>query len=653
MKPFYSILLILILLIAAKGHCQTSQFDKLENTSIYSFLKKNNLTNKTEHEFYTTYLDRAKAKELFSFFVENKLTDKDFSTFYKEIVDSKVDFSTSDLNYLKAFEQVIRDVYSQAEIKYVPTKDDIKSIQDHYKGNHRAFLKDFYKQAHIAHELSEDDFVKIEENYGLFSASNSDYSSSGGNDNNFKEPGLISKNDSPNNHKSTDFMGSSFQKDKIKVGDTYIDLPIPSGFVKVDDTMGVLLEIAQKMCPETNTLLAYYISEEDYANYLVNQNHIIEKYIFVQIFNELKNTTISGKDYRKFVNDFKKQYVDEFKAIFDETGVKITDNFSKIDENLKLDNFKMQPFGICYESKNSISYGILSKYDLLIDGDNSVSQIVAAISTIAKIDNKPIFLFAYKIYKSNEDIKSLKAMNSNWIQEIDRKQNPTSFIADIDFEDYKEAILAILTLSFIWAIYFATKKIHKKIKEKAVSEELEVVEKNNLFDFDELLKEADTTPNDLAYNEEIAGETLQEKVEIIAEPTTFRNPELLKVGRRMRLLHFLIDILFLFFIAYCSGYILVFIFGPSKALKIVGHTYLYGGSLAFIVYFSQELIFGKTLGKLLTGTRVVDSLGNKPDIVKLIIRNASRLIPLEAFSFLGSNKRGWHDTISDTFVIKD
>ncbi len=452
---------------------------------------------------------------------------------------------------------------------------------------------------------------------------------------------------------ATPLPNTSFQIDKIKIGETYIDLPIPSGFVKVDDTMGILLEMAQKMCPETNTLLAYYISEEDYANYLVNQNHIIEKYIFVQVFNELKNKTISGKDYRKFVNDFKKQYVDEFKAIFDEAGLKITDNLLKIDEDFKLDNFKMQPFGICYESKNSISYGILSKYDFLIDGDNSVSQIVAAISTIAKIDNKPIFLFAYKIYKSDEDIKSLKAMNSNWIQEIDRKQSPASFIADIDFEDYKETILAILTLSFIWAIYFATKKIHKKIKEKAVSEELEVVEKNNLFDFDELLKEAGTTPNDLTYNEEIARETLQEKEEIIAESTTVRNPELLKVGRRMRLLHFLIDMLFLYFIAYCSGYILVFIFGPAKALKIVEHTYLFGGSLAFIVYFSQEFIFGKTLGKLLTGARVVDSLGNKPGIVKLIIRSASRLIPLEAFSFLGSNKRGWHDTISDTFVIKD
>lgn len=652
MKPFYSILLILILLLAAKGHCQKSQFDKQDDTSIYSFLKKNNLTNKTEHEFYTTYLDRAKAKELYSFFVENKLTNKDFFTFYKDLVNSKVDFSTSDLNYLKAFEQVIRDVYSQAEIKYVLTKNDIKSIQDHYKGNHRAFLKDFYKQAHIAHELSEDDFVRIEENYGLFPASNSDYGSSE-NGNSFKEPGLISNNDTPNNLKSTDFIGSSFQIDKIKVGASHIELPIPSGFVKVDDTMGILLEIAQKMCPETNTLLAYYISEEDYANYLVDQNHIIEKYIFVQVFNEFKNIAVSGKDYRKFVNSFKKQYVDEFKAIFDDAGLKIIDNFLKIDEDLKLENFKMQPFGICYESKNSISYGILSKYNFLIDGDNSVSQIVAAISTIAKIDNKPIFLFAYKTYRSNEDIKSLKAMNSNWIQEIDRKQSPASFIADIDFEDYKEGILAILTLSFIWAIYFATKKIHKKIKEKAVSEELEVVEKNNLFDFDELLKDAGTAPNDLTYKEEIAGETLQEKEEILAEPTTVRNPELLKVGRRMRLLHFLIDMLFLYFLAYCSGYILVFIFGPSNALKIVEHTYLFGGSLAFIVYFSQEFIFGKTLGKLFTGTRVVDSLGNKPGIVKLIIRTISRLIPLEAFSFLGSNKRGWHDTISDTFVIKD
>ena len=55
-----------------------------QNPSIYSFLKDNGLTSKSEQEFNTEYADSAKAKELYGFFTENQLTSKDFDTFYQD-----------------------------------------------------------------------------------------------------------------------------------------------------------------------------------------------------------------------------------------------------------------------------------------------------------------------------------------------------------------------------------------------------------------------------------------------------------------------------------------------------------------------------------------------------------------------------------------
>jgi len=52
--------------------------------SIYSFLKDNGLTSKSEADFNTEYADSAKAKELYGFFTENQLTAKDFDSFYKD-----------------------------------------------------------------------------------------------------------------------------------------------------------------------------------------------------------------------------------------------------------------------------------------------------------------------------------------------------------------------------------------------------------------------------------------------------------------------------------------------------------------------------------------------------------------------------------------
>jgi uncharacterized RDD family membrane protein YckC len=49
---------------------------------------------------------------------------------------------------------------------------------------------------------------------------------------------------------------------------------------------------------------------------------------------------------------------------------------------------------------------------------------------------------------------------------------------------------------------------------------------------------------------------------------------------------------------------------------------------------------------------VVKKDGSKPDIKTLVIRTLCRFIPFEPFSFLGATPRGWHDTYSDTYVIK-
>jgi len=99
---------------------------------------------------------------------------------------------------------------------------------------------------------------------------------------------------------------SHLKLDKIKVGDIYIDLPIPNGFVKIDSTMGNLLKSANETSLKTSTLLALYLSEEDYANCMVDEKYIYQNYIIVQVPNTIKNIQIGNKDYRDFLAAYKK-----------------------------------------------------------------------------------------------------------------------------------------------------------------------------------------------------------------------------------------------------------------------------------------------------------------------------------------------------------
>lgn len=112
-----------------------------------------------------------------------------------------------------------------------------------------------------------------------------------------------------------------------------------------------------------------------------------------------------------------------------------------------------------------------------------------------------------------------------------------------------------------------------------------------------------------------------------------------------------IDVVVFFFLVFLNAMVLDIWLGVMPE----------GGSDWFVVYFFMlyvlyylffEYFWGRTLGKFLIKTKVVNKEGEKPSFQQLLIRNLSRLIPLDPLSFFFS-KRGWHDTISKTYVVFD
>lgn len=96
------------------------------------------------------------------------------------------------------------------------------------------------------------------------------------------------------------------------------------------------------------------------------------------------------------------------------------------------------------------------------------------------------------------------------------------------------------------------------------------------------------------------------------------------------------------------------ILGQENTLQSNLLDILIGLAVLTIYYSSLEYFFkGKTLGKLITGTRAVTEDNQRMDFQKTLVRTICRLIPFEAFSFLGEKPKGWHDTLSKTKVIVD
>jgi uncharacterized RDD family membrane protein YckC len=104
--------------------------------------------------------------------------------------------------------------------------------------------------------------------------------------------------------------------------------------------------------------------------------------------------------------------------------------------------------------------------------------------------------------------------------------------------------------------------------------------------------------------------------------------------------------------------VLILYFAVGVIFVISGHVSAqqtglmqFSGLIIQILYFIiMESAFGKTVGKMITGTEVVTVIGGKPSFGQIVGRSFCRLIPFDAFSYLGGNP-GWHDTISGTRVV--
>lgn len=128
-------------------------------------------------------------------------------------------------------------------------------------------------------------------------------------------------------------------------------------------------------------------------------------------------------------------------------------------------------------------------------------------------------------------------------------------------------------------------------------------------------------------------------------------------GTGKRFANFILDWIFIYI------FIVVLIFSLGLIMEIVapGTIYTISNNKVFIytlVYFSYLLYYvtleattGRTIGKFITGTKVITMEKDQPGFSIILLRTICRFIPFEPFSFLSDSKTGWHDRLSKTRVV--
>ena len=128
-------------------------------------------------------------------------------------------------------------------------------------------------------------------------------------------------------------------------------------------------------------------------------------------------------------------------------------------------------------------------------------------------------------------------------------------------------------------------------------------------------------------------------------------------GRELRILNFIFDYMAVTFV-FMILVIPMPLIAKSLSLEFTPFFVKFGVVALYILlywayYFLMEhYMQGKTLGKMLTKTRVVTAEGTQPDFWSIFVRTLARGIPFEFLTYLVT-LTGVHDKMSGTFVVKD
>lgn len=124
-------------------------------------------------------------------------------------------------------------------------------------------------------------------------------------------------------------------------------------------------------------------------------------------------------------------------------------------------------------------------------------------------------------------------------------------------------------------------------------------------------------------------------------------------GKGRRFGTFAVDYIGVMGLGLVVGLLIGVLFGEAGFAVMEGVPDLvFGVALFFVYYAFFEGLWSRTPGKWLFGTMVVREDGGEPSFGQVLGRTASRLIPFEAFTFLGSSGVGFHDSIPGTRVVR-
>lgn len=203
------------------------------------------------------------------------------------------------------------------------------------------------------------------------------------------------------------------------VGLALVEMPVPEGFADGLRGLPPMRQLAERMTPPSNRLLALFVSEADRQRLDAGQSPVLERYFMAQTLRQAENETLGLADFGNVREMLRTQYQTMFKSLAPAFQQMLDQAAGSLQRAAGLDTLslkigEMQGLEIFDDRPSSISLLAVTKYAVQANGRTEEIPMAIGITT-AVLKRKLVYFYAYSTYRAPADLDFVRKSTLAWL----------------------------------------------------------------------------------------------------------------------------------------------------------------------------------------------------------------------------------------------
>jgi len=226
-------------------------------------------------------------------------------------------------------------------------------------------------------------------------------------------------------------VGSASNTILMNVGEVVLKVPIPNEYKRVvrNSELRKLLEL---ISPENSEPVEGFISNKDFDQYSINNDHELENYIIIHSDKRLIDVHLTQAEFQTLSNQMRNGQRELIKKWEDFA----TNHFRDLNEILSDNNSDFQlkyggmiPLGVFNDRERSISMAIIISSSSETSGITAYNKVICT-TTMMLIKNRIMSFKIFQSLRNQEDIENCKHLTTTWLTQIqEANSEPTTTYA--------------------------------------------------------------------------------------------------------------------------------------------------------------------------------------------------------------------------------